>query len=643
MAAMHTKQTPTGIDAEDAEPQSFRPNRPGEPSAAQAAADTAEAITAGAAADVVIEATGLAASVLDAAVAAASEAAERANQAAAEIAAQAAAISEAMVQAASAAATVAQARGRPGAADRVPAVAPIEEPLVDTGRNAEVLPRRVADSCDPPVESEFETVPADPVLPWFPADVLGRAGPPADQALWRDIALARRLEASLRSSEAHFEAVFDSAPTPLLIAERVAGGPGRFVAVNPALARLTGYAPGDLLEFSFLDLEHREQRSVEAAVVTSGGPGTELDEQVRRWTHADGRELRVRIRMAVTQTAGYHGDHLICQIEDVTARLDVEAAVRDSEARFSLAFATAPQPMVLVDLAAEHLGRLFATNRAAEELFDRSPSDLRWLDYQSLTHPADRPAIRTLLEQLSRGELSHYSGEHRYLAGDGGVGWLALSAEVVDGAAGRPGHVVAQLWNTTDLRAALPVATATARTGIQNASPAAPRAEHREAVRAALGGLLVEQPPAGPPGREPGGLPKADSFQLRVLLVEDAPVIQRVAAAMLRNLGHHVQIVDNGQQAVEAVQASPYDVVFMDIQMPVMDGLEATRRIRAGLPRQHQPRIVAMTGAVPVGSRDVCVDAGMDDYLAKPVRQVDMRRVMTRPTPMPAASAGTQK
>jgi signal transduction histidine kinase len=120
-----------------------------------------------------------------------------------------------------------------------------------------------------------------------------------------------------------------------------------------------------------------------------------------------------------------------------------------------------------------------------------------------------------------------------------------------------------------------------------------------------------------------------------VLVAEDNAVNQKVARLMLRNLGYAVDIVTNGFEAVAAVQRKTYAFVLMDAQMPVMDGLEATRRIRAaqaarrpGFPRTLH--IVAMTANAMTGDRELCLAAGMNDYLAKPVKPEAMRAVLAR-------------
>ncbi|GAA3141512.1 hypothetical protein GCM10010466_35610 [Planomonospora alba] len=133
---------------------------------------------------------------------------------------------------------------------------------------------------------------------------------------------------------------------------------------------------------------------------------------------------------------------------------------------------------------------------------------------------------------------------------------------------------------------------------------------------------------------------------LRVLLAEDNPVNQQVAQLMLTRLGHRVDTVATGGEAVEAVRRTAYDVVLMDIHMPGMDGLEATRRIRAAeLP--VQPPVVAMTASVLTEERAAYGAAGMDGYLPKPVRTSDLRAALAAvgsggaspPGPAEAASA----
>ncbi len=111
---------------------------------------------------------------------------------------------------------------------------------------------------------------------------------------------------------------------------------------------------------------------------------------------------------------------------------------------------------------------------------------------------------------------------------------------------------------------------------------------------------------------------EGDSNRLQILLVEDNLVNQKVAQKMLKRLGYHADLATNGEEAVHAIERQPYHVVLMDIHMPKMDGLEATRIIRKRKTLAEQPCIIALTAHCLEYSREMCIQAGMDDYLSKP-------------------------
>jgi signal transduction histidine kinase/CheY-like chemotaxis protein len=115
-------------------------------------------------------------------------------------------------------------------------------------------------------------------------------------------------------------------------------------------------------------------------------------------------------------------------------------------------------------------------------------------------------------------------------------------------------------------------------------------------------------------------LATAERHPLRILLAEDNVVNQKLALRILQQMGYRADLASNGIEAVESVERQTYDVVLMDVQMPEMDGLEATRRICARWQPQERPRIVAMTANAMQGDREMCIAAGMDDYLTKPIR-----------------------
>ena len=115
---------------------------------------------------------------------------------------------------------------------------------------------------------------------------------------------------------------------------------------------------------------------------------------------------------------------------------------------------------------------------------------------------------------------------------------------------------------------------------------------------------------------------------MRILLAEDNTVNQRVALGMLGRLGYRADVAANGMEVLKALELSTYDLLLMDVQMPEMDGLEAARHIRQNVPRERRPRIVAMTANAMRGDRERCLEAGMDDYLQKPIRADDLVAVL---------------
>jgi PAS domain S-box-containing protein len=120
---------------------------------------------------------------------------------------------------------------------------------------------------------------------------------------------------------------------------------------------------------------------------------------------------------------------------------------------------------------------------------------------------------------------------------------------------------------------------------------------------------------------------------LRILLAEDNAVNQKLALRLLERMGYRADVAANGVEAIEALRRQPYDVVLMDVQMPEMDGLEATRAIYREWPRAQRPRIIAMTANVMKEDREACLAAGMDDYIGKPIRVQELVSVLRRCRP----------
>lgn len=144
---------------------------------------------------------------------------------------------------------------------------------------------------------------------------------------------------------------------------------------------------------------------------------------------------------------------------------------------------------------------------------------------------------------------------------------------------------------------------------------------------------LVEALPGTPEVAPPEQLTAAAPARpLRILVAEDNRVNQLVVVHMLRRLGYSADVAEDGEAAVSAVARTPYDIVLMDVQMPNMDGLTATRCIREA--PHTQPRIIAMTANAMPGDRELCLEAGMDDYLSKPIDLESLGAALARSVPV---------
>jgi CheY-like chemotaxis protein len=150
-----------------------------------------------------------------------------------------------------------------------------------------------------------------------------------------------------------------------------------------------------------------------------------------------------------------------------------------------------------------------------------------------------------------------------------------------------------------------------------------------------------QQPTNQPAIKTVTGLPKepfafdpmmSKKHPLRILLAEDNVVNQKVATHILQRMGYRADIAANGLEVLIALAQQSYDLIFMDMQMPEMDGLEATRQIQKKIQNgslKVRPKIVAMTANAMQGDREVCLDAGMDDYLSKPIRNAELVKVLS--------------
>ncbi len=164
------------------------------------------------------------------------------------------------------------------------------------------------------------------------------------------------------------------------------------------------------------------------------------------------------------------------------------------------------------------------------------------------------------------------------------------------------------------------------------AKPVKPSALHDTIATILLGAVAAHPEPVAALAEGDSDRPLGERHPLRILLAEDNAVNQKLALRLLRQMSYTAELANDGQQAVDAVERDDFDVVLMDVQMPELDGLEATRRIRTQWP-DRPLRIVAMTANAMAGDREACLAAGMDDYISKPIRPAELAAALERVQP----------
>jgi CheY-like chemotaxis protein/HPt (histidine-containing phosphotransfer) domain-containing protein len=149
-------------------------------------------------------------------------------------------------------------------------------------------------------------------------------------------------------------------------------------------------------------------------------------------------------------------------------------------------------------------------------------------------------------------------------------------------------------------------------------------------LHAVLAAIFTPQPVESAQVADPPAAPLDATAPLQVLLAEDDPVNQTLARYLLERLGHHVDLVSNGREAIEAAERQFYDAALLDVQMPEVDGLEVARVLCQRQADGRRPYLIAVTANVLQGDREQCLEAGMDDYISKPLQRDVLAAALAR-------------
>ena len=464
---------------------------------------------------------------------------------------------------------------------------------------------------------------------------------------------AERLTLALRDGEGVFRRLVDALHVGVLIQ----GPRSEVVFANSAAVRLLGIPASTMMGKTCLDASP-------LVIHEDGTPFPGEDHPASR-VLATGKAVRdvvmgfyrpaVKDRVWLLVNAdpqvGPHGrvEQVVCTFSDVSAARDATERLRESERRYRQLVEKAPDIIYRTDIR----GHFTYVNPAASRVMEYVDNDLVGKHYLDLVREDHRARVEALLVDQFRRRVPSTHAEFMAVTKSGREVWIAQSVELLVEATRVQGfqavardvterktaeealEKVSRLKDefvanvSHDLRAPL-TRVIGAATRLLGTWLSEEQREHVQAIERSGRDLLEmlddfrafseTEPDPQPNAAATPPVAGAAKARPRVLVAEDDAVNRKVVASMLEGLGYRVDAVSNGREALEACLVADYDVVLMDCQMPEMDGLDATARIREHEGSSRRTPIVAMTANAEPGYEDRCREAGMDDYLAKPVR-----------------------
>jgi len=490
----------------------------------------------------------------------------------------------------------------------------------------------------------------------------------------RSLADAQRLTLALREGEDRFRDLVNALHVGVLIQ----GPRSEVLFANAAAERLLGLAGAQMMGKTSLDATpfaiHEDgspfpgQDHPGPQALATGKPVRDVVMGFDRPASGD----RVWLLVNADPHRGADGavDCVVSTFSDITSGREVTERLRESERRYRQLVERTPDIIYRTDIH----GFFTYVNPAASRVMEYVDNELVGKHYLELVRDDHRARVEAVLVDQFRRRVPSTHAEFVAVTKSGREVWIAQNVELL-AEGGRVQGFQAVARDVTERRTVQEalervsrlkdefvasvshelrqpltelIAAATRLTGTWLSE------EQRTQVEsiAGSGRRLLEmiddirafsEPEPGPrPASSAGAGPAPEGAGRLVLVAEDDPVNRKVVSATLEGLGYAVHVVSNGREAVEACRAADFDLVFMDCQMPEMDGLAATEQIRRNEGSSRRTPIVAMTANAAPGYEARCRAAGMDDYLAKPVPLQVLRAAVRRwaGPPAPAETAG---
>ena len=423
----------------------------------------------------------------------------------------------------------------------------------------------------------------------------------------RDISERKQVEEALRESERRFRMAFDSAALGVLIISP----DGHCLEVNPAFCELLGYSERELLGSNMRQLTNPDDWEWEAAYAEQQFDSQKVSYQIeKRYLHKSGRQIWANTSVARVRDENGSPLYFVSQVQDITRQKlqdeQLQEYTREIEGKnIELDQALiSTRDAVLDDNKTNRiiLQKMLKNFGCQADLVADGKTALQMLSMAAASgSPYDLFLLDMQMPQMNGIEVAHLVRADRAVRQTAMILLTSMVYKQNDPELQRVGF--AACLNKPIKQSQL--------FDVMN-----------ETVNQ-VEDLLVETEPV-----PDANLNLPPQRKAKILLVEDNVVNQRLALKVLQRSGHEVSAVSNGRLACEAVDHAKFDLILMDVQMPEMDGYEATAAIRARQGTMTHTPIVAMTAHAMAGDREKCLHAGMDDYITKPLKLEQLKAVI---------------